>query len=147
MSDLVDELIFRLEENHKSTCTELEMLNYVDAHLDIWKIGLPDDLFLDDIIAEVYHILKRRTKATVTDKSDDIVFKVDEAEQEKQQLSTVVKQYDSLYRQACKIETADRPEDLGEDLDPDPCKEQEVCKEQEAWKDILNKIDLLHSRL
>ena len=84
MDDLVDELIYCLEENQKSTCTELEMLNYVDAHLDTWKIDLPDDLFLDDIIAEVYHILKRRTKAMRTDKDDNIVFKVNEEDQEKQ---------------------------------------------------------------
>ena len=141
MSDLVDELIFRLEENQKSTCTELEMLNYVDAHLDTWKIDLPDDLFLDDIIAEVYHILKRRTKAMRTDKDDNIVFKVNEEDQEKQQLSNVIKQYDSLYQKACKIETADHPEDLGEDLELDP------SKDQEAWKEILNKIDLLHNRI
>ena len=135
MNEIVELIVEKLSETFREgQLKDIAMFEYVDENLDDWNINILD-FYLDDIMAVVCPLLKKRNALNKKVDDDGIIFKVDEEQQEKNQLNIVVKQYDVLYRQACLIDEVEHSED--EKLSSTPIG---------SWKDVLSRIDLIYSR-
>lgn len=139
MDLIVEQIIEKIEEMNK-TIKDNDLFNYVDKHIDEWNIDIGEH-YLDDIIENVLHIIKKRNNLNVNNnKEDDIVFKLDEETVEKNQLETVIKQYDKLYKKACKINT----EDI---ISSSIGSESGINIHSSSWNDTLNRIDNIYKKI
>ena len=140
MDLIVEQIIEKIEEINK-TIKDNDLFNYVDKHIDEWNIDI-GDYYLDDIIENVSHIIKKRKNLNVNNKEDDIIFKLDEETVEKNQLETVIKQYDKLYKKACKINTEDIiSSSIGSDNGID------IYNHSSSWNNTLNRIDNIYKKI
>jgi hypothetical protein len=137
MDDIVEQIVEKLCETLRGKqLKDNAIFEYVDANLDDWQIDIMD-FYLDDVIALACPLLKKRNALNKTVEDDGIIFKVDEEEQERNQLNIVVKHYDILYEQACLIDEACQSEEDLEELSSTPVG---------SWKNVLTRVDLIYSR-
>ena len=66
MDSIVEQIIEKIEEMNK-TIKDNDLFNYVDKHIDEWNIDI-GDYYLDDIIENVSHIIKKRKNLNVNNK-------------------------------------------------------------------------------
>ena len=137
MDEIVEQIIDAMKGTPKMK--ESLLFDFIDAHLDGWKIDIPDEFYLDDIVASVSNKINKRENLFKRSKDDDfVVFKRDEEAEEKKQLKKVVKQYDSLYENACALKIVENSP-VGS-----------VCSSNNtpagSWKDVLDRIDYMRSK-
>lgn len=141
MESIVEQIIEKIEDTNK-TIKDIELFNYVDKYIDEWNIDI-GDYYLDDIIENVSHIIKKRKKLNINNyKDDDIVFKLDDETLEKNQLETVIKHYDKLYTKACKINTEDI---ISSSIDSD--NSIDIYNHSSSWNNTLNRIENIYKKV
>ncbi len=101
MDYIVEQIIERIEDETKYKNIKInDLFHLIDKHIDEWDIYI-GDFYLDDVVENVSHIIKKRNNLNVNNnKEDDIIFKLDEETVEKNQLDSVIKQYDKLYKKS-----------------------------------------------
>ena len=149
LEDILEELLeklYSLDSKKKGQqqfpCKDKDLYNYIDDHIDEWNIDI-GDYYLDDIIDNLIALKNKREKLNSCSKDDDIVFQMDEEMYEQIQLEGVLKEYDKLYKKACRIH-------INEDDSPN---ENMIISSSpyslgkgKSWNEILEKIDKLHVR-
>jgi uncharacterized protein (DUF1778 family) len=101
MDTIVEQIIEKIEDETKYKNIKInDLFHLIDKHIDEWDIDI-GDFYLDDVVENVSHIIKKRNNLNVNNnKEDDIIFKLDEETVEKNQLDSVIKQYDKLYKKS-----------------------------------------------
>lgn len=137
MESIVEQIIEKIDETNK-TIKDIELFNYVDKYIDEWNIDI-GDFYLDDVVENVSYIIKKRNNLNINNnKEDDIIFRLDEETVEKNQLETVIKQYDKLYKKACKINIET---EISCSIDSDN------GIHSSSWNDTLNRIDNIYKKI
>ena len=139
MDTIIEQIIEKIEDETKYKNIKInDLFHLIDKHIDEWDIDI-DDFYLDDVVENVSHIIKKRNNLNVNNnKEDDIIFKLDEETLEKNQLDSVIKQYDKLYKKACKINIET---EISCSIDSDS------GIQSSSWNDTLNRIDNIYKKI
>lgn len=142
LEDILEELLeklYSLGGRNRFPCKDKDLYNYIDDHIDEWNIDI-GDYYLDDIIDNLIALKNKREKLNSCSKDDDIVFQMDEEMYEQIQLEGVLKEYDKLYKKACRIHVKEDDSQDNMIISSSPYS----LGKGKSWNEILEKIDKLH---